>query len=123
MKALLKRLRRASATLRGWRTVAFNALLASGSAALLFIAELRYVDLSEILPAKVLPYVTLGIAVAGIVLRIYTSAPVGRPRRDSYEQYPRDYRTPDNEYGSQRNPKDARSSRRKSRPPVEPELD
>lgn len=105
------------AKLRGWRTLAFNAVLGSGSVILLFLDELKSIDLSEVVSAKVLPYITLGVSIAGLMLRIYTTHPVGR-YRDEYE-YPRDY----DDYGQRRTSSDARPSRRKGRYPAEPELD
>lgn len=118
MKAL-RLLRKATAKLRGWRTLAFNAVLGSGSAVLLFLDELKQLDLSAIVSAKVLPYITLAVSIVGILLRVYTAAPMGNRRyRDRYEHFEDDY-----DYGQRRNPTDARSSRRKSRHSVEPELD
>lgn len=57
--------------MKGWRTIAFNAL-----AAIVPILELT--ELRAVIPADWLPWYMLGVVLANMALRYVTTTPVGR---------------------------------------------
>lgn len=66
------------AALKGWRTVALNALTGAASVTLLVLAYLESVDLSAILSPRDALLAAIAINVANIVLRALTTTPVGQ---------------------------------------------
>lgn len=57
--------------MKGWKTLIFN-----GLSVLVTIAELQ--EWTSIIPDQYLPYFTLGLALANMVLRMVTTTPVGK---------------------------------------------
>lgn len=60
--------------LRGWRTLAFNAVAAA-------LPVLELTEVRNVLPDHWLPWYALGIALANMYLRSITKTPVGKGSR------------------------------------------
>ena len=70
------------ARLKGWRTVAFNALTGAASVALLVLGYLQTVDLSSVLSPRDALFAAVAINVANIVLRAVTTTPLGAEKAE-----------------------------------------
>ena len=58
-------------TIKGWRTMAFNALNAA-------LAILAMPEIAAVIPAELLPYIMAFAAVGNMYLRSITNTPVGK---------------------------------------------
>jgi hypothetical protein len=63
--------------LKGWRTVAWNAIVAGSAVMLYVVDELRTVDFSGLFTPKTVAAIMCGLAVAGILLRVVTTTRIG----------------------------------------------
>jgi hypothetical protein len=67
-----------SAKLKGWRTIIINAVIGGAALLLTVIDSLQGVDIAPLLPPQWTPRVIAGMAVAGVLLRLITTGPVGK---------------------------------------------
>jgi len=63
--------------LKGWKTIVFNALVGAPVALLALLDEFKAVDLSSILSPQWAARIVTLMAIAGILLRLVTTGPVG----------------------------------------------
>jgi hypothetical protein len=65
------------AKLKGWRTVAWNGLVAASAVLLYVVDELRTVDFSGVFNPKTVAAIMCALAIAGILLRAVTTSRIG----------------------------------------------
>lgn len=102
------------AKLRGWKTIAFNAVIGGSAGLGLLLEELKELDLTPwfgAYTAKIL----VGVAIVGIVLRLTSNTPAFGPSRARRRlEEPTGYEQLDDEYdGPQRDYAKPRKARRK----------
>jgi hypothetical protein len=71
---MLKRFRQ---KLKGWKTVAVNAIVGLPASLLFLYEQFQGVDVTPLIPAQYAAAAVAGMAVLGVVLRIATTGPVG----------------------------------------------
>lgn len=89
-------LKKVGAKLRGYKTIVFNAVIGGAASLGLLLEEFKEIDLTPWFgeyAAKVL----VGIAIAGIVLRLTTTGPVAGSRRARRRAEPAGYELLDDE--------------------------
>ncbi len=64
-------------TLKGWRTVAVNAIVGLPASLLFVYEQFQGVDVTPLIPAKYAAAAVAGMAVLGVILRILTTGPLG----------------------------------------------
>ena len=65
------------AKLKGWKTVAWNSMVAVSGVGLYLIDQLQTVDFSKVLTPSTVGWIMVGLAVVGIVLRAVTTNAIG----------------------------------------------
>jgi hypothetical protein len=82
---MLARIRR---RLKGWKTVAVNAIVGLPASLLFIWEQFQGVDVTPLIPAQYAAAAVAAMAIVGVVLRILTTGPIGHkgdigPARDT----------------------------------------